>query len=83
MGLLSTRLMKIFHLPNVTGYIIAGILMGPFVFGLAFVDWSQVHEFADIANPFLNPIYVYIHGQNGGPDYLSWVSDIALGFIAF
>ena len=83
MGLLSTRLMKIFHLPNVTGYIIAGILMGPFVFGLAFVDWSQVHEFADIANPSLNPIYVYIHGQNGGPDYLSWVSDIALGFIAF
>ena len=83
MGLLSTRLMKIFHLPNVTGYIIAGILMGPFVFGLAFVDWSQVHEFADIANSSLNPIYVYIHGQNGGPDYLSWVSDIALGFIAF
>ena len=82
-GLLSTRLMKIFHLPNVTGYIIAGILMGPFVFGLAFVNWSQVHEFADIANPSLNPIYVYIHGQNGGPDYLSWVSDIALGFIAF
>ncbi len=83
MGLLSTRLMKVFHLPNVTGYIIAGILMGPFVFGLAFVDWSQVHSFADVANPALNPIYVYVHGKAGGNDYLSWISSIALGFIAF
>ncbi len=83
MGLLSTRLMKVFHLPNVTGYIIAGILMGPFVFGLAFVDWSQIHSFADVANPSVNPIYTYIHGKTDGPDYLSWVSSIALGFIAF
>ncbi len=83
MGLLSTRLMKVFHLPNVTGYIIAGILMGPFVFGLAFVDWSQIHNFSDVANPSLNPIYTYIHGKTDGPDYLSWVSSIALGFIAF
>ena len=83
MGLLSTRLMKVFHLPNVTGYIIAGILMGPFVFGLAFVDWSQVKTFSDVANPSVNPIYTYIHGKTDGPDYLSWVSSIALGFIAF
>ena len=35
-ALLSTRLMKILKLPNVTGYIITGILVGPFVFGLLF-----------------------------------------------
>jgi Kef-type K+ transport system membrane component KefB len=83
MGLLSTRLMKVFRLPNVTGYIIAGIIMGPFVFGLAFVDWSNIHSFSDVANPAFNPIYTYVHGKTDGPDYLSWVSSIALGFIAF
>ncbi len=82
-GLLSTRLMRIFHLPNVTGYIVAGILMGPFVFGLIFADWSSIHQFSDLANPDYNPIYVYIHGKTGGNDYLNWVSSIALGFIAF
>ena len=35
-GLLSTRLMKVIKMPFVTGYIITGILMGPFVFGLFF-----------------------------------------------
>ena len=35
-GLFSTRLMKVFRLPNVTGYIITGIIMGPFVLGLFF-----------------------------------------------
>jgi len=33
-GLLMTRLVKIFGLPNVTGYIIAGLLIGPFCFKL-------------------------------------------------
>ncbi|MEG2015399.1 MAG: cation:proton antiporter, partial [Clostridia bacterium] len=28
-GLLSTRLMKLLHLPNVTGYLIVGLLIGP------------------------------------------------------
>jgi len=30
-GLLSTRLMRLLHLPNVTGYLIIGLLLGPFV----------------------------------------------------
>ncbi|MDY0345489.1 MAG: cation:proton antiporter [Bacilli bacterium] len=30
-GLLSTRLMKLVNLPNVTGYLIIGLLLGPFV----------------------------------------------------
>lgn len=32
-GLLLTRLTKLVHLPNVTAYLIAGILIGPFVLG--------------------------------------------------
>ena len=27
-GLLSTRLVKLIHLPNVTGYLVAGLLIG-------------------------------------------------------
>ena len=68
-ALLSTRLMKIFKLPNVTGYIVTGIVMGPFVFGLLFNNFT----YDDIKD---SPIYLYI-------DKIKWVSTIALGFIAF
>ncbi len=30
-GLLLTRVVKLVHLPNVTGYLIAGLLIGPYV----------------------------------------------------
>lgn len=33
-GFLLTRITKLAHLPNVTGYIIAGILIGPYVLNL-------------------------------------------------
>lgn len=72
LGLLSTRLMKIVRLPNVTGYIIVGILAGPFVFGLLF----NGGDFLGAGNLETNPIYAYV-------DSLSWVSTLALGFIAF
>ena len=68
-ALLSTRLMKIFKLPNVTGYIVTGIVMGPFVFGLLFNNFT----YDGIKD---SPIYLYI-------DKIKWVSTIALGFIAF
>lgn len=71
-GLLSTRLMKIVKLPNVTGYIITGIIMGPFVFGLL---WNGFNF--DLANDATqSPVYSYVSS-------LSWVSNVALGFIAF
>ena len=68
-GLFSTRLMKLLKLPNVTGYIITGILIGPFVFGLFFNNFTYegIKE---------SPIYLYI-------DKISWISTVALGFIAF
>lgn len=68
-ALLSTRLMRIIKLPNVTGYILTGIIMGPFVFGLLFNNFT----FDGIKE---GTIYGFI-------DKISWVSTVALGFIAF
>lgn len=39
-GLLSSRLMKFLKLPNVTGYLIAGIVFGPFVLGKYIGGWT-------------------------------------------
>ena len=69
-GVLSTRIMKLVKLPNVTGYIITGIIFGPFVFGLIFGQ-SQYQ-----GDPSSNIIYQYV-------SRLGWVSQVALGFIAF
>ena len=41
-GLALSRLMKILNLPNVTGYLIAGVLIGPYVFKL--VSAEQIKE---------------------------------------
>lgn len=68
-ALISTRLMKLLKLPNVTGYIITGIIVGPFVFGLFFNNFT----YEGIKESL---IYSYI-------DKIKWVSTIALGFIAF
>lgn len=68
-ALLSTRLMKLLKLPNVTGYIITGIIMGPFVFGVLFNNFTYEGIKQGI-------IYDYV-------DKISWISTIALGFIAF
>lgn len=55
-GLILNRVMKLFNLPNVTGYLIAGILVGPYCINLLSAD-----NLSDI----------------------SFISTIALGFIAF
>ena len=68
-ALFSTRLMRIIKLPNVTGYILTGIIMGPFVFGLLFNNFT----FDGIKT---STVYKYV-------DTISWVSTVALGFIAF
>ncbi|HKL72863.1 MAG TPA: cation:proton antiporter [Candidatus Onthovivens sp.] len=65
-GLLSTRLMNLLRLPNVTGYLIAGIIFGPFVLGPYIGGWGV----SDAGG--LSPL-----------SSLNWISDIALGFIAF
>ena len=68
-ALLSTRLMKVLKLPNVTGYIITGILVGPFVFGLLFNNFTYEGIEESLIFQYVNQI--------------KWVSTIALGFIAF
>ena len=68
-ALLSTRLMALLKLPNVTGYIITGIIMGPFLFGFLFNNFS----FDNIKDGL---IYGFV-------DKIGWVSTVALGFIAF
>ena len=55
-GFLLTRLTRCLHLPDVSGYILAGILIGPHVLDL--VESAMVEQ-------------------------MNFVSDIALGFIAF
>ena len=67
-GLLLSRLVKKFKLPAVTGYLIAGILIGPYCLGM-------LGEF--LAIPWLG--YVDKEAVEGA----SILSKIALGFIAF
>lgn len=55
-GLLFGRFAKILHLPNVTGYLIGGLLIGPYMFGL--LPELVIEE-------------------------MNFVSELALGFIAF
>ncbi len=69
-ALLSSRLMKKIKLPNVTGYLITGILVGPYVLGLAFNGGNFTND------PTQNEVLSFV-------DSLSWISDVALGFIAF
>jgi Kef-type K+ transport system membrane component KefB len=53
-GFLMTRLTKLLKLPNVTGYIIAGILIGPSVFGLVSKGFiSNMGFVSDIALAFI------------------------------
>ena len=68
-ALLSTRLVRVLRLPNVTGYIVTGIIAGPFIFGVLFNNFS----FENIKD---GPIYQFVQQIN-------WVSTVALGFIAF
>ena len=68
-ALLSTRIVRILKLPNVTGYIVTGIIMGPFVFGLLFNNFTYEGIKEGI-------IYQHVNTIN-------WVSTVALGFIAF
>lgn len=71
-ALLSSRLMRLVRLPNVTGYLLTGIIVGPFVLGLAFNGGDFLHA-GDVSS---SQVAEFV-------DRLSWVSELALGFIAF
>ena len=53
-GFLMTRITKLLRLPNVTAYIVAGILMGPFAFNLIPLSFVEQSAFLpDIALSFI------------------------------
>lgn len=53
-GLIFTRIMKIIGLPFVTGYLIAGVLIGPYVFNLIqFTNIEELGVVVDVALGFI------------------------------
>ena len=60
-GLASTRLAKLVKLPNVTGYLVAGLLIGPSVFGV--VSHESVESFNIIVTLALGFIAFSIGGE--------------------
>ena len=66
-GLMLSRLAKKFNLPAVTAYLVAGILIGPFVIGRLGVDGLGFTSLDQL--------------EDGSP--YSLLCDVALGFIAF
>ncbi len=69
-GLMLSRVAKIFHLPAVTAYLVAGVLIGPFCIGglIGLIDGADAwFGFTTIE----------------GVESFSILSNVALGFIAF
>ena len=53
-GLFSGKLMKVFKLPNVTGYIIFGLIIGPYVLGIIPSDViSKMSLISEVALGFI------------------------------
>ena len=67
-GLLATRIIRLFNLPNVTGYLIAGLLIGPSMFLLI--------------SKIFNIDLIYYENYSDAVNKLSLLSDVDLGFIA-
>ncbi len=63
-GLLFTRVTNIFKLPDVTAYLIAGVLIGPFCLGQLGIEGLGFTSLEAI-------------------EHIGFISDVALGFIAF
>ncbi len=54
LGLLSTRLMKLIGLPNVTGYLIVGLIIGPYALGIISQDvYDSIEILSSIALGFI------------------------------
>ncbi len=71
-GLMLSRVAKLCQLPAVTAYLVAGILIGPFLLGAV--------EIPDIAYLGFNSADT---GADINIDSYALISDVALGFIAF
>lgn len=68
-GLALSRLMKLLHLPNVTGYLFAGLLIGPYLLPMIFgqgvhlLSLDAVHSLAPITDVALGFIAFSIGGE--------------------
>lgn len=60
-GLVFNRLAKLVHLPNVTGYLVAGVLIGPFALNL--INADSIAEMTTITNVALGFIAFSIGGS--------------------
>lgn len=82
-GLVSNRLIKLVHLPNVTAYLIVGILLGPYLFGLfingydGIITKEMVKSFGVIVDVALG----FIAFSIGGEFKLSSIKKIGFGVI--
>lgn len=77
-GLLMSRVTKLFKLPAVTAYLIAGLIVGPFLLGG--IDFSFLNMgFSHIG--FSPEDFGLTGGEKNGA--LEILSNVALGFIAF
>ena len=54
LGLLSTRLMKLIGLPNVTGYLVVGLIIGPYALG-GFIPSATVLTMLKLSKDSLAP----------------------------
>ena len=53
-GFILSKLASLFKLPNVTGYLIAGILVGPSIFNIVTADVaSSLRVISDVALAFI------------------------------
>ena len=77
-GLLMSRLAKVMKLPAVTAYLVAGIVVGPFLLGALEFDFFG-SEFNHIG---FSPADFGLAGGEKNPA-LEIICDVALGFIAF
>lgn len=71
-GLLMTRFIKLIHLPDVTGYLIAGLLVGPYVLGVMTPEMNS--SLAIISNVALG----FIAYSIGSEFKLSYLREIGI-----
>ncbi len=71
-GLMLSRLAKLLQLPAVTAYLVAGILIGPFVLGKLGLFLAEKTDIAGVG--FISEEFI---------EKFSIISKVALGFIAF
>lgn len=82
-GLALSRLMKILHLPNVTGYLFAGLLIGPYLLPLIFGDGVCLlnHESVQSLSSITNVALGFIAFSIGGEFKLSYIKKLGVRVI--